>query len=229
MNKNLHDGHRERVRERFIREGLQGFQDHQILELLLFYCVPMRDTNELAHKMINKFGSFHNLVDATPKEICDRCGVTMKTAVLISMIPHLANRYSLSKWDPGLIMDNSEIAGEYAVSLYTGLKVETVYLFCLDAQRRLRHAALIIKGTLDEAPIYPRELARAALAHDAIYVILVHNHPGGTLEASNSDKLATKKIMDVFQMFKIEVIDHIIVCGDKYLSFAKKRLMGLGY
>ncbi|MDD2480986.1 MAG: DNA repair protein RadC [Lutispora sp.] len=226
MDKNLHAGHRQRVKNRYLSEGLDSFNDHQILEILLFYCIPMKDTNELAHKMINEFGTLAGLFEADTKDISRRCGVTENTAILVSMIPSLARRYFKGKWGDKPLLNSSTKAGEYAVSLFAGRTYEAFFLICLDAQNRVNYAALVHEGTINEAPIYPRMIVETALRHQANSVILAHNHPGGSMQPSKADIEVTKKITAALGAISISVMDHIIVAGDKYYSFAEQDLMG---
>ncbi|MCL2462445.1 MAG: hypothetical protein FWF44_07245, partial [Defluviitaleaceae bacterium] len=146
---NVHKGHRERMRKKYLQDGLDNFEDHEILEILLFYCIPMKNTNELAHELIAEFGSLTVLFESDPVEIMRRGKVSEATAVLISMIPSLANHYFVSKWERNTRMNSSETAGKYAVSLFAGKTVELFYVMCLDAQRHLIHATKISEGTVD--------------------------------------------------------------------------------
>ncbi|MDD2432621.1 MAG: DNA repair protein RadC, partial [Clostridia bacterium] len=207
-------------------EGLDAFADHQVLEMLLFYCIPRRDTNELAHKMIREFGSLANLFEAVPKDIAERCGVSENTAVLVSLIPSLSRRYKQRRWGDKPYLGESTKAGEYAVSLFTGRTYEAFFILCLDAQNRLNHAALVNEGTINEAPVYPRNIVEIALRHQAAKVILAHNHPGGSLKPSQADMGITKIIKNALGAISIDVVDHIIVAGDKYFSLAEKGLLG---
>ena len=225
MDKNLHKGHRQRVKARYLAEGLDAFEDHQVLEMLLFYSIPMRDTNELAHKMIKEFGSLAGLFEADPKDICNRCGISENTAILVSLIPSLARRYFKGKWGNKPVLSSSSKAGEYAVSLFTGRTYEVFYLICLDAQNRVNHAALVHEGTINEAPVYPRLIVENALRHQANSVILAHNHPGGSLKPSDADIKVTKNIKSALEAISIKVYDHIIVAGDQYVSLLQEKLM----
>ena len=195
MEKKLHEGHRKRVKARYLSEGLDAFEDHQVLELLLFYCIPMKDTNELAHRMIREFGSLAYLFEADAKEITKRCGVSENTAVLISLIPSLARRYFTGKWGDKPVLSSSSKAGEYAVSLFAGRIYEAFFVICLDAQNRVNYAAMVNEGTLNEVPVYPRLIVETVLRHQANSVILAHNHPGGGLNPSQEDIEVTRKIM----------------------------------
>ena len=225
MDKRIHDGHRQRVKERYLFEGLDGFQDHEVLEFLLFYCIPMKDTNELAHKMILEFGTLAGLFEADPMEISKRCGVSENTAILVSSVTSFARRYDKVKRGAKPVLDSSSKAGEYAVSLFIGRTYEALYVICLDSQSRLNHAKLVHEGTINEVTVYPRLVVETALQHKANSVILAHNHPGGTLHPSKADIEMTKRVMIALEAISISVIDHIIVAGDQYVSFAEKGLL----
>ncbi|RCX16113.1 DNA repair protein RadC [Anaerobacterium chartisolvens] len=225
MDKKLHEGHRQRVKARYLREGLDAFEDHQVLEMLLFFCIPMKDTNELAHKMIKEFGSLSGLFEAGPEDICKRCGVSENTAILASLVPSLARRYFKDKWRDKPLLNSSLKAGEYAVSLFAGRIYEAFFVICLDSQNRVNYSALVHEGTINEAPVYPRLIVEAALRHQASGVILAHNHPGGSLRPSQSDLEATKRIITALEAISIKVIDHIIVAGDRYTSLTERGLI----
>lgn len=226
MDKKLHEGHRQRVKTRYLTEGLDAFEDHQIIEMLLFFCIPMKDTNELAHKMLQEFGSLSGLMEADPKDICKRCGVSDNTAILVSLIPSLARRYFKGKWGDKPVLNSSSKAGEYAVSLFAGRTYEVFFVICLDAQNRVNYAAMVHEGTINEAPVYPRMIVESALRHQANSIILAHNHPGGSMQPSGADIEVTKRIINAVEAISIKVVDHIIVAGDKYISLAEKGLMG---
>lgn len=230
MSNNLHENHRSRVRKRFIENGLDGFADHEVLELMLYYCYPRRDTNEIAHRLINEYGTLYNLLEADTQDIINRCGVTQNVAVLISMIPKVANLYIRKKWNRDMaVIEDVKTAGRYAVSLFVGRTNEALYIFCLDTGRRLNHISLIAEGTLDETPVYPREIVAEALKHQATAIILTHNHPGGTTKPSRKDIEATRKVKEGLGFLAIKVVDHIVVSGDKFYSFASNNQIVDGY
>jgi len=231
MSEGIHSGHRARMRERYIKDnGLDSFAEHEVLELLLFYCIPRKDTNELAHKMLKEYGGIANLFDAHPLDIAKRCKVNEKTSVLISMIPQLAKLYFQSKWEKNVRLVTSQSAGQYLIDLFGGRNTEAFYILCLDAQRRLNNAVLVGEGTVEEAPVYIRNIVETALLHNAVSVVLSHNHPGGSVSASGADIEATRQIIRTFELLEIGVLDHIIVAGSKYFSFAENGgLLGLRY
>lgn len=221
----VHEGHRERLKNRFLTEGLDGFEQHQILELLLFYVIPRKDTNPIAHQLIEKYGSLAAVLEADPKDLASISGIGNNTAVLLSLIPSLARIYFKDKWRDKPLLNSSSKAGEYMVSLFAGRNYEVFYVICLDAQNRVNYAALVHEGTINEAPVYPRLIVETALRHQANSVILAHNHPGGTLQPSSADIEVTKRITAALDAISISVVDHIIVAGDRHLSLAEKGLI----
>jgi len=223
--KSIHKGHRERVRQRYLEEGLDGFKDHEIIELLLFYCIPMKDTNDLAHRILKEFGTLHDLFEAHPRDIQNRCGVSLNTAVLLSLIAPLSRRYMKVRWGNRPKLDTTSKAGSFAVSLFSGRVYECFYVISLDSHKNVNHATLVHEGTLNEAPVYPRIIVETALRHKADSIILAHNHPGGSLTASMADIEVTRKILNAMKAIGIDVVDHIIVAGTRYMSFAEQGIM----
>jgi DNA repair protein RadC len=221
----MHEGHRQRIRRRVIEGGLDSFEPHQILELLLFYSIPRKDTNEIAHKLIDRFGSLSGVFEADIPELCKIKGISENSAVLLSVIPSLARIYSKDRWGDKPELDSSSKAGKYTINLFTGKNYECFYLIALDAQKRVQYAAQVHEGTINEAPIYPRLLVETALRHQANSVLIAHNHPGGSLKPSSADLEATKRIINALNAIDISVVDHIIVAGDKYFSFAEKGIL----
>jgi DNA repair protein RadC len=221
----VHEGHRKRLKERFMRDGLDNFEPHQVLELILFYSIPRRDTNEIAHELLEKYGSVSKVFEADINDLVKTPGIGENSAFILSLIPSLARRYFKDKWGTKPVIDSSTTAGQYAVSLFAGRTYEAFYLICLDSQNRVNFPELIQEGTINESPVYPRLIVEAALRHQANSVILAHNHPGGSLKPSQADMEVTDRIRIALEAISIHVIDHIIVAGDKYVSFAEKGLL----
>jgi len=222
---NPHENHRQRVKDRFLRDGLLGFEDHQALEMLLFYAVPRRDTNALAHKMIKRFGTLHNLMNQDPQVVAKECGISLNTAVLIAMIVPMFNKYSMSRIEKRQPVSNSRKAGELAIKLMQGRRLESFYVICLNSDNRLITAELLSEGTVNETVIYMRNVVEIALKYGAYSVILAHNHPSGLLSASKSDIESTEAIVKLLESVDVKVMDHVIVAGEDYLSFSEKKLM----
>ncbi len=231
MSKNLHTNHRKRVRARFIKDGnLDSFEEHQVLELLLFYSIPRKDTNELAHKLLNEYGSLHTLMSARPEDIMKRCKVSEPTAVLISMVPHLVKKFLSSGLDNDRPLINSfSIAHSYFEAVLIGKTFESFYMICLDLNKRLKKIVQISDGVTSNTHIYMEKVVGDALLHNSSFVIIGHNHPNGNIRPSNADVDVTIKISAALDHVGIKVLDHIIICGKDSFSFAKKGLCNLGY
>ncbi|WP_407314285.1 RadC family protein [Desulfosporosinus sp. SB140] len=221
----MHEGHRTRLKNRFIEEGLDAFEDHQILELLLFYAIPRKDTNELAHSLINKYGSLSGVLEADPKDLAKAPGLGENSAILLALIPSLARIYLKDRWGARPTLDSTAKAGEYVLTLCAGRTYEVFYVICLDAQHKVIYSALVHEGTIDQAPVYPRLIVETALRHKAQSVILAHNHPGGTPIPSSQDIEVTKRIQVALEQISISVLDHIIAAGEQYVSCAEKGLL----
>ncbi len=221
----IHSGHRQRVKQRFLKEGLVSFADHQVLELLLFYGLPYQDTNGLAHILYQRFGSLAAVLDADYHDLMEITGIGSNTALLLTMIPEITRRYLIDKASFKTTVHSLEALGEYAVNLFIGRHYEAFYLICLDSQNHILCPAMIAEGTINEVSIYPRIVVETALRHKAKSVALAHNHPGGSLRPTAVDMQLTQRIALVLAEINIEVLDHIIVCNDEYLSFAAKGLM----
>ncbi len=226
---NIHDGHRERQREKYLRSGLDSFAEHELLEMILFYCVSRGDVNPLAHRLIDTYGSLSALMDAFPEEIVKRCGISISTAILITLFPKMYKRYETSKWDKRLPINNSKKAAAYLYSLFANEINECMYLLCLDNSHQLITAALLSRGTINEATVYPRTVVQTVLNHNAAYVILSHNHPSGNLFPSQGDIDSTATVVNALKPINVKVLDHLIIGGRNYYSFSEKKLMNLVY
>ena len=214
----VHEGHRSRVINKFLTQGLDTFNEHQALELLLFFAVPRIDTNQLSHVIIDTFGSLGNAMDAPVEELVKIPGVGNHTATLIKLIPQMARHYELSKLKHGVVLDSRERAGEYCVKLLTGYVKETLFMVCMDNSNRVIATEKLAGGTVSEASVSQRTVAEQVLKHGATRVILAHNHPAGTLAPSASDKAMTRSIAAMLKMLGVELLDHIIVGRGKYTA-----------
>jgi DNA repair protein RadC len=220
--KSFHEDHRKRMRKRYKETGLDGFQDHEVLEFLLYYCYPRCDTNIIAHKMLDEFDTLPNLFDANVETLMTRLGCTEKIAVLINLMPAVSKRYLSRKWSDKPTLGSAETAGNYAINLFVSDRVENFYVLCLDTRLRLNHVSHVAEGTIDEVPVFIRELVRKVFEYQAASVILVHNHPGGATTPSHNDNALTTRVRDALKLIDVPVTDHIIVAGNKYFSYAQR-------
>lgn len=217
----LHSGHRERIRERFRTEGLSGFSEHEVLELLLTYAIPQRDVNPLAHHLIDTFGSLANVLDADIDELTRVAGVGTNTATMLTLVPQLLSFYQISALGKRPVIRNFEQARSYCGALFMGARCERVYMICLDQSGRVIHPVLLHEGTLDEVSLYPREIVRIALRHNSYGVLLAHNHPGGDAGPSQADYDTTRAIVSALLSVQVRVIDHLIFTKDVVYSMTR--------
>jgi DNA repair protein RadC len=170
---NPHAGHRQRVRNRFMREGMESFEDHQILELILFYAIPRGDTNLIGHRLIKHFGRLSAVFDARISDLQQVPGMGEQAAVLIHALPALMRRYHIDRIvRDAPILNSAEAVSRYLKPLMAGRTREVFYVLCLDSRLRVKFPAQIAQGTVKDAYVHPREVVEAALAHHASAVCL---------------------------------------------------------
>ncbi|MBQ6896054.1 MAG: DNA repair protein RadC [Oscillospiraceae bacterium] len=215
---NLHEGHRQRLKDRFIRNGLSGFEDHNILELLLFFSVPRNDTNEIGHRLLQRFGSISNVFDAPVEELCKVEGIGMHSAVLIKLIPELCSIYNIDKTENIEIVNTTNAAGRFFVPRFMGKNDEEVHVLLLDDKKKIIKSEMISKGTVNASAVSVRKIVSLAVNSNATGVILAHNHPGGVALPSSNDIVVTKRIYTALKLMEINLCDHIIVAGDDFVS-----------
>lgn len=217
----IHAGHRARLRERFFREGLSSFSEHEVLELLLMYAIPQRDVNPLAHELIDTFGSFSGVLEADESELLRVNGMGKNAASLICLMPQLMRYYRRSAMGERPVILNLATARRYAGALFIGMHEEHVYMICLDQSGRVLHPALLHRGTIDEVNLYPREVVATALRHHAHAVLLAHNHPSGKAEPSQADYDTTNRLINALRVVEVRVVDHLIFAGDGVYSMTR--------
>ena len=217
---NLHEGHRKRMKERFIKSGLDDFAPHNILELLLFYSIPRGDTNPVAHRLIDTFGSLSGVFDATPEELAKVDGVGENSAILISMIPQIARKYLEDKADTANIVGGCSDIGAFLLPKFVGRTNEALMMVSIDNKNKIISCSVVAEGTVDSAKGSRRKIMEEAMKVKATRVILAHNHPCGVAVPSSEDVVMTKEIGRLFAQVGIELVDHIIVANDDYVSMA---------
>lgn len=223
IQKNIHEGHRERLRQRFLKEGLDGFQPHNVLELLLFYSIPVKDTNEEAHALINNFGSLSSVFDASFEDLCKIKGIGEKTATLIKLMPELFRKYEVDKVNnEETVLNTCELVAEYVSKYFKGVTEERLYLLCLDSAFRVLCFEQISTGTVNVAPVNNRRIVELAYRFNASNIILVHNHPSGVVAPSKADVNATVSLVELFKSLGIKLNDHMIIGnGEDFFSFRR--------
>lgn len=190
--------------------------------MLLFHAIPRGDTNPIAHRLIERFGSLAAVLEADPADLATVAGVGARAAAFLSMIPAVTRRYFHDRvaGDRPRLADSEAVAG-YVVPLMAGRSEEVFYVLCLDTHCRVRYAALIGEGTVKDAHVHPRHVIEAALRHRAASVVLAHNHPTGTAKPSKHDHRLTEALAQALAPLGIGLLDHVIVAGADWYSFAR--------
>lgn len=217
----VHDGHRSRVYDRFKNEGLDHFSPHNVLELLLFFAVPRRDTNQMAHDLINGFGSLSAVLEAPIDELKKYDGIGDHAATLLHMIPEIARFYMSEQHENDCMINSTEAAGAYVLPSFVGRSTECVFVTLLDGKGKVLHHELLFRGSINSAAVNLRDVVALALRHNAVGVIVSHNHPGGTPMPSSEDMVTTHRIREALELVGVHLIDHLIVAGGHYLSLAE--------
>ena len=216
-----HGGHRERIRERFRREGLDSFTDIQVLELLLFYCIPRKDTNPIAHGLLDHFGSLSQVLEAPVEELCKVEGIGENTAVFLRLVTQVGRYYMTDRASKAKVLPTLESCARYLQTFFFGRNVETVYLLCLDAKCKMLCCKKISEGDVNSTSLSVRKVVETALNTNASSVVLAHNHPGGMAIPSDADIQTTMHIAAALKAVDVNLIDHVLVADDDYVSLAQ--------
>ncbi len=219
--KNPHEGHRKRVREQFLKEGkFDSFPEHNILEMILFYSTPRQDTNELAHRLIDRFGSFNAVLDAPYEALIKTKGVGENTAVLLKMLPQIVNIYLKNKTSETEYIENLEDCIAYLKPYFTTRKNEALIMICLNNAGKILRTVTISEGATDFTQVDTRKIIQEAIFCNATQVILAHNHPGGVCAPSRADIEVTSKIAYLLRSIHARLANHIIIGDNDCFSFA---------
>ncbi len=210
-------GHRGRVRTRFLQSGLTGFAPHEMLELLLFYAIPQRDTKQIAHELIDRFGSVAGVFDAEVSELVKVSCITENTAVLFKLIPQLLTVY-YSEADRNVSYTNTTTLAHMFKPYFVGAGSEKFLLACFDGNLKLLGVNEISRGTSSYTSIEMRKIMSEALGSGCTMAALAHNHPGGNPKPSDEDVAVTRRISELLKAVDIQLMDHIIVGAGKTYS-----------
>lgn len=216
----IHDGHRQRIKERFLKNGLDGFSEHEVLELLLFYCIPRRDTNEIAHRLEKRFGSLTEVIEAPVKELKKVDGVGENAAMFLSVLKE-TNRYlNICRARENKVLRSIGECGEYLRHFFDGIRNEVVYLLCMDAKGMVIDCYKVGEGGVNSASVSIRKIIDIAITSNATSVVLAHNHPSGLAIPSADDIQTTRRLAKALYMADVILTDHIVVADKDYISMS---------
>lgn len=217
----VHDGHRDRLRQKFAEHGLDPFADHEILELLLFYPIARRNTNAIAHQLLEQFDSLEGVFSASEESLCQVAGVGEQAALFLHLMGELQRRLRLREGKEPVILNSTQSVGNYFLQRFDCEQVEVLYLACLDAKGKLLKCCRLSEGTSAAAEVNVRRVVEYALRFNATAVILAHNHPSGVALPSREDIVATAQIESALGAIGVTLVDHIIVADGDFVSMAE--------
>lgn len=221
--KNPHEGHRQRMKERFLKEGLSHFSGHEVLEMLLYYAIPYRDTNDLGHTLEDSFGSLTKVLEADYQDLVKVDGVTPHIATLITLCGQLACRYQREQYAFVKPLYHTADFGKHLLPWFSGQKDESVVLMSMDNRYKVLNTTRVFTGSVNSIQFSMRGAVQQLLRDNATMVVMAHNHPNGHALPSNADIDTTRRFAKLLQELGIKLIDHLIISDDDFISLAQSR------
>ena len=219
----IHDGHRQRLKQRFLTEGIDSFTEVQALELALFYCIPRKDTNPIAHGLLERFGSLSQVLEAPVEELTKVDGISENAATFLRFLTEMGRFYQVNRANQHTILDSIERCAEFLVPRFYGRRLETVFLLCLDAKCKLLCCKKVGEGSVNSANVPVRRIVEIALGVNATTVVLAHNHPSGLAIPSADDIQTTYRVAAALDTVDIVLADHIVVSQGEYVSMVQSQ------
>lgn len=217
-------GHRDRLRRRFLDHGIGGFTDAEVLELLLSFGTPRKDCKEPARTLLKEFKTFAGVLDADSKQLLAINGIGPKSGFALGFVKAAADRYLKQRLKTRHYLKSSSEVIDYLLYSMKGLEVEAFTVIYLDSSLAIIDTEVAAEGTINVNRVYPREIIKKALVHNAAALIVAHNHPSGSLSPSSQDRQLTRSLYLACSMMQIRLLDHLII-GDGHYSFADNGLM----
>ena len=217
-------GHRQRLRDRFMERGLEGFTDSEVLELLLSLGTPRKDCKNQARELLARFGSFAAVLDAEVDEIRQIKGIGPKNSFALDFTKSVADRYLRQRLNGKSYLKSPQDVIDYLSYSMRGLKIEVFTVVFLDSSHAIIEAEVVAEGTINVNTVYPREIIKQAIRRNAAALVIAHNHPSGVLHPSPQDIKLTRNLYIVCSMMQLRLLDHLII-GDGFYSFADEGLM----
>lgn len=212
----IHDGHRERLKLRYLREGGKNFEPHNLMELLLFFSIPRRDTNEIAHLLLKQFGDVYGVLTAPPEEICKVKGVSQNTATLLRLVGDLGARFCNGETNSLVKFTTFDDIGKSLIKQYASINVETVIAMFFTPKGELIKSEVMCNGNLSSARLSPPDIVAKAYSCGAPHVIIAHNHPRGVAFPSSEDIESTRRIQEILKLGGIDLLEHFIIADSNY-------------
>ena len=222
--KYIHQNHRTRVRDKFFKFGLECFSEYEVLEFLLFYAIPRKDTNVIAHKLIDRFGSLNAVLNAEYYDLMEVDGISEVSASLITLQREIS-KYLKTSNKLGITLSTAKKAGEFCCDYFERHVEESAILIILDGNKTILAIDVISRGSETETALYSRKIIKSAIRHRCSMVMLAHNHPSADSTPSSNDIVSTNRMIPALEEFGIEFVDHIICGQDGYTSMSDKNMI----
>jgi len=223
--KNSGEGHRKRLREKFVKSGIAGFHDYEIVELLLTLGTPRKDCKDQAKAAIKKFKTLRGVLEAPMEELQEIHGIGLHNSFGITLVQEVAREFLKERILEKPICKSSKEVFDYLYHSMRGLKKEVFKVLFLDGKNQIIAVEDLFEGTLNTSPVYPREIIKRAIRNNALNLIFAHNHPSGSPEPSQTDKDITRDLIFTANTMQIKVLDHLIIGDNRYFSFADEGLI----
>lgn len=222
----LHEGHRNRLRKKLEKVGPDVLESHELLELILFYIIPVRNTNDIAHRLLDRFGSFKEICAASIKDLCLVEGVGEKTALFLKTYGYVHSRM-LQEETPikKASIEDSDIVLNLVKARLSCLTDERLLLILADRQKRINFCNIIFNGTLETINIQPKEIIEISSSNNAKFAIIAHNHPSGVALPSSKDLETTHQIKQALRLIGVNLLDHFIVTTNDCISLHEHKMM----
>ena len=219
----IHEGHRARMKKKLLENGERSLADHELLEVLLYYAIPRRDTNELAHRLLKQFGSLRGVLSAPVQELACVSGVGQQAALLLGMVQMLCRRAAQREKEQ--IPNSVDACGAYFTELLGSSRREMLWQVCLDGKGKVLSSRCLAEGDVSMAAVSVRQVVEYALRAGAVGVVLAHNHPSGVALPSQEDIATTRLIRDALRTMNIQLVDHVVVADGDYVSMAASGML----
>lgn len=223
--KNLHSGHRERMRKRFVENGIFSLSDHEVLEMLLYNVIPQKNTNNIALELIYRLGGLEGVFRASIEDIMNAGQLTERAAVYIKFIGELKSRMMIDSKSEKCIFDTTDEVGNYCCRIFNCLGFERFVILSLNSERELISCDIVSDGNDNSVHVDIRKIVEIVTKNKALGIVLAHNHPGDTPNPSTNDISITKRVKIVMNAMGIKLLDHIICSGNLYTSLADRGLI----
>ncbi|NQU77725.1 DNA repair protein RadC [Candidatus Falkowbacteria bacterium] len=217
-------GHRQRIKTKYGKSGLNGWLDYEVLELVLSYAIPRKDTKSIARELLLRFKSINGVLDADNRDLQSINGISKHTALFLNLLKDVSVLYMEERMFGRDLLSSPQVVYDYLKVSLKGLMDEGFMMLFLDNRNQLIAMETLKNGTVNQAIVFPRKIVERALYYNAVGVLVAHNHPSGSLEPSQEDQEVTKDIREALKTVDITLLDHIIIGGNEFFSFKENQI-----